>query len=181
MRVPIEGEAGIGYVLRPGYDLPPLMFTAEEVEAIVVGLALLGRTGDKGLETAAESVTRKIADVLPDPIGKAIDDAPLFASNWHAIPDAGIDLELVRRAIRHEEMLQIVYEDLSGIRTVRDVKPVALVYYVESVVLAAWCGLRGDFRHFRLDRIAECVTLGNRFANEGATLLRRWRELHRLP
>src|SRR5215470_19763004 len=82
MRIPIEGEAGVGYVMRRGFDLPPLMFDADEVEAIVVGLALLRRTGDAGLQMAAESVAAKIADVLPIEAGQAMRRNALTVSGW---------------------------------------------------------------------------------------------------
>ena len=103
LRVPIEGEAGVGYVMRPGFDLPPLMFTVEEVEAIVVGLALLGRTGDAGLHSAAARAGQKIGAVLPGDGEHDLKDWPLYTSNWNAIPASRVDLRILRRAIREEE------------------------------------------------------------------------------
>src|ERR1019366_3400777 len=101
MRVPIEGEAGIGYVMRAGFDLPPLMFTAEEVEAIVVGLALLRRTGDVGLLSAADKISAKIAEVLPG--DRNLAGLPLYVSPWGAGSPMRVDLRILRRAIREEE------------------------------------------------------------------------------
>src|SRR5215470_1593860 len=124
MRIPIEGEAGIGYVMRRGFDLPPLMFDADEVEAIVVGLALLQRTGDRGLQSAAARVSGKIAEVLPEDRG--LEDHPLYVSRWGADSAARIDLAMVRRAIRQEEKLRIAYEGAAASRTERTVKPVAI-------------------------------------------------------
>ena len=140
MRVPIEGEAGIGYVMRRGFDLPPLMFTAEEVEAIVVGLALLRRTGDLGLQAAAGRVSGKIAEVLPR--DRDLDDPPLYVSRWGSAPPEGVDLQMIRRAIREEEKLWIAYEDSAARRSERTVKPLAILYYIEVVVLTAWCEMR---------------------------------------
>ncbi len=180
MRVPIEGAAGIGYIMRPGFDLPPLMFTSEEVEAIVVGLALLGRTGDASLEAAADGAARKIGAVLPEGRGQELKDRPLYASRWHAIPGARVEPRLLRRAVREEEKLRLSYADAEGRITERTVLPLAVVYHVESVVLAAWCELRTDFRHFRLDRMAECKPTGERFAGKGPALRARWREQHGL-
>jgi predicted DNA-binding transcriptional regulator YafY len=179
MRVPIEGAAGIGYVMRRGFDLPPLMFTAEEVEAIVVGLSLLRRTGDLGLQAAAEKVSAKIAEVLPSE--RDLDDPPLYVSRWGPAPPEQVDLRLIRRAIREEATLWIAYEDGEGRRSERTVKPLAVLYYIEVVVLTAWCELRGDFRHFRADRIRACRSTGARFTGEGEALRRRWREAHALP
>lgn len=185
MRVPIEGEAGIGYVMRPGFDLPPLMFTAEEVEAIAVGLSLLGRTGDAGLLAAATNVRRKIADVLPGRgtgvDATALDRPRLHVSQWHAVPQAEIDHRLLRAAIREERKLSIRYRDAQERVTLRTVWPVALVYYVDSVVLAAWCELRSDFRHFRLDRMADCRAEDALFAGRGERLRREWSERAGLP
>ena len=156
MRVPIEGEAGVGYVMRSGFDLPPLMFSAEETEAIMVGLALVKRTGDVGLQRSALSVGRKIAHVLPTEQRTPIVNGALKVAPWEAIPPSRIDLRSTRDAIRNEEKLQITYCDLEDTRTDRRVWPLAIIYYIELIVLAAWCELREDFRHFRADRITAC-------------------------
>ena len=178
MRVPVEGEAGIGYVMRAGFDLPPLMFTAEELEALYVGMALLHRTGDPGLERAARRAGEKIAGALP---GSARPEVPLHVSGWNRIPPASVGAELLRRSIRDEAEMQLTYLDLQERRSSRRVKPLALIYYVDAVVLAAWCGLRQDFRHFRIDRIETCVETGAIFAGEGARLREAWEAAGRLP
>jgi len=181
MRVPIEGEAGIGYVMRAGFDLPPLMFNADEVEAIVVGMALLRRTGDKGLLDAAESVRGKIASVLPADDGRRIEAGNLHVSPWGAKAPVAIDLKAVRRAIRDEQKLSITYRNEQGVSSSRTVQPLAIVYYVEVVVLAAWCERKKDFRHFRLDRITACAVTKARFRGEGDALRARWQAVQRLP
>lgn len=173
MRVPIEGEAGIGYVMRPGFDLPPLMFTADEVEAIAVGLSLLGRTGDGGLQTAAASVGRKLADVLPER-QRPLDELPLYVSQWSAIPRAGADPHRLREAIRDERKLRLHYRGADGHETIRTICPIALVYFVDSVILAGWCELREGFRHFRLDRIIACDWTGDAFSGRGRRLRSDW-------
>lgn len=175
MRIPIEGEAGIGYVMRRGFDLPPLMFDVDEIEAIVVGLALLRRTGDAGLQMAAASVGTKIAEVLPQDSGNSIDIRTLHVSTWGAsVP--GIDMKAVRRAIRDERKLRLGYLDAGNQPTQRVVRPIALVYYVEVAVLAAWCELRDDFRHFRVDRIASLKLLAECFAGHGNGLRSLWEQ-----
>jgi len=175
MRIPIEGEAGIGYMMRRGFDLPPLMFNADEVEAIVVGLALLQRTGDRGLNLAAESVAAKIADVLPAEAGRTLRARALTVSTWGTAA-TGLDMKAVRRAIREERKLKLGYVDGSTRSTLRTVKPIAVVYYVEVTVLAAWCELRDDFRHFRVDRIVSCTPLTTRFTGEGDLLRSLWEQ-----
>jgi len=174
-RVPIEGEAGIGYILRPGFDLPPLMFSSEEVEAISVGLALLTRSGDARLLAAARRVTQKISDVLPDHAG-SVEDSPLLVSGWNAIPSSSVSPDTLRNAIRSEHVLEIGYQDEQGQQTQRTIKPLALIYYVDALVIAAWCELRVGFRHFRLDRIASCTLTERTFTGEGSALRTAWEE-----
>ncbi len=169
MRVPIQGEAGVGYVMRGGFDLPPLMFTAEEAEAIAVGLALLGRTRDGGLQKAAARVRRKMTDVLPEHIGP-IDDIPLRASQWSDVPPAIVDCGPIREAIRQERKLRLAYRDADTHVTTRTVRPLMLTYWVDGIVLGAWCELRDDYRHFRVDRMTDCTPLDQVFAGEGRRL-----------
>lgn len=173
MRIPIEGEAGVGYRMRPGFDLPPLMLTLEEVEAITVGLALLRRTGDKGLQQAAQRVRRKVAEVVPKELQGALDQTALQVSSWGVAAPTIVDLAQLRAAIRKEQKLRLVYPGEEG-QTTRTVQPLALFYYVEVVVLVAWCELRQDFRHFRVDRIAQCTELDASFSPMGETLRARW-------
>lgn len=172
--VPIHGEAGIGYVMRAGYDLPPLMLTVEEVEALAVALSLLARTGDSGLREAAGTLQGKIAGVLPREARRPIEAPSLHVSPWGAAAPAGVDLGLVRRAIRDERKLAIAYADEAGRQTRRTVLPVAVIYYVEVTAIAAWCELRQAFRHFRADRIRACSLLEADFHGRGAALRTAW-------
>jgi predicted DNA-binding transcriptional regulator YafY len=178
MRVPVAGEAGVGYLMRPGFDLPPLMFSPDEAEAIVVGLALLQRTGDRGLQRAAQSVARKIADVVPKELTATFAQAPLHVSHYGAVSPAAFDLETLREAIRDERKLLISYRDGKGQETRRTVLPLAVFYYVEVIILAAWCEMREGFRHFRADRITAYSELEARFKGRGEKLRKRWREEH---
>ncbi len=173
-RVPVEGEAGIGYILRPGYDLPPLMFDSDELQALAMGLSLLRRTGDTGLGRAADTAFDKILSVLPEDDF----DTPLYASGWHSVPPSVIDPETIRRAIRDEAKLRIDYCDVAGVVSERTILPLALVYYIGSQVIAAWCELRRDFRHFRIDRINGCVLTEQHFKGHGEALRRQWSEAH---
>ena len=175
MRAPIDGQAGIGYVMRSGFDLAPLTFTSDEVEALVVGLSLIRRTRDEGLLEAARGAARKIAAALPEGAESRIEGETLHVSPWSAAPPTTIELRTVRRAIREEEKLRIRYEDLRQQSTNRTIRPIALVYYVDNAVLAAWCELRDDFRRFRADRIRQCAATGDHFKGEGDALRAAWR------
>ncbi|MEM9106113.1 MAG: YafY family protein [Pseudomonadota bacterium] len=170
-RLPIEGEAGVGYMMRAGFDLPPLMFDPEELEAIAVGLALLGRTGDRGLQSAAERAAFKISEVVPDSAGNPVSHR---VSKFNRIPKTGIEPETLRRYIRSETELAIDYRDLSDRDTSRTIRPLALIYYIDVVLLAAWCELRQAFRHFRVDRIQRCHSTGRRFTGAGDALRTAW-------
>ena len=176
MRVPIEGEAGLGYVMRRGYDLPPLNFDQEEIEALRVGLSLLARTGDSALQRAAGRIGAKI-----DALGEPADW--LQVAPWGAPlddPDKGcVPLALLRDAIRGERKLRLIYRNGAGLESERVIRPLALVYHVECVLLAGWCELRKGFRHFRSDRIYGYEVLEESFAEQGATLRALWLEENR--
>src|SRR5215472_14705669 len=163
-RIPIEGAAGIGYVLRRGFDLPPLMFTEDEAEAIAVAVRMLARTGDPGLQKAAESVLSKVTLVVPDPLRDYLNAAPVYVSKSGAPVPARRDLpETIRHAIRDGRKMRIAYEDGDGRRTTRVIQPFAFAYYVEATLICAWCELRGDVRHFRTDRVVAAEVLDETF------------------
>lgn len=174
MRVPIEGERGLGYILRPGFDLPPLMFSVEETEAIVLGLALLERTADTGLKQAARRVNAKIAAAVPEPLRHVLQGNALQA--WGSVAPApeGVDLAVVRAAIRDERKLLIDYRDELANATERTVRPLALVYYSATAVIVAWCELRKAIRNFRADRVEDCQPLEDFFLGEGNALRELW-------
>ncbi|MBV8534960.1 MAG: YafY family transcriptional regulator [Alphaproteobacteria bacterium] len=175
-RIPIEGEPGLGYVLRRGFDLPPLMFTTEEVEAIAVGARMLRRTGDAGLQEAAVSVLSKLAVVVPDALRDSLAAPPVYVSPQGAPEPPVADLAAIRAAIRAECKLHIDYADEKGHRTQRTVWPIAVAYGIETTLVSAWCELRSDFRHFRADRISAMAVLDQRLPVSGRTLMARWLE-----
>ena len=167
LRVPIEGEAGVGYIMRSGFDLPPINFDVDEAEAITVGLAMITRTGDKGLKRAARSAAQKLADATPL-------SSTLFASSWGAEEPKSIDLSEVRKAIREEQKLKITYIRADCIKSERTILPIAIAYHSDAIVLAGWCELRNDFRHFRPDRISSYRILPETFLGEGDRLRQEW-------
>lgn len=167
MKVPIVGEAGVGYVLRGGYDLPPLNFDIEEAEAISVGLSMIARAGDPGLWNAAQRAARKLNEAAPG-------THKLVASAWGTEHTPQIDMRSLRRAIRDETKLRMTYRDTSGARTDRIVWPLVLIYYVDAALVVAWCELRGELRHFRLDRIEASDFLQDAFTGQGDSLVSEW-------
>ncbi|KPF46921.1 YafY family protein [Rhizobium sp. AAP43] len=174
MRVPIEGERGIGYILRPGFHLPPLMFTPEETEAIVLGMALTKRTADRELREASARVLDKIAAALPAPLKEAIVSRALYAWGRVAEPPEAIDFSMIRRAIRDEEKLEIDYVSEKGEATTRQIRPIAVIYYAETAVIVGWCELRDGIRNFRADRVSACRATGKHFRREGDRLRKLW-------
>jgi predicted DNA-binding transcriptional regulator YafY len=173
-RVPIEGEAGVGYVLRRGFDLPPLMFTADEIDAIAVGARLVRRLRDPGLQDAADSVLAKITTILPDGLRPGVISAPFYVSDGKAEAPTGIDLSELRHAIRETRKLRVTYADAEGRRSNRTIWPIAMAYYVDATLIGAWCELRNDYRHFRVERIVTSTLLDERFPTEGGKLMAGW-------
>jgi predicted DNA-binding transcriptional regulator YafY len=171
----IDGEPGVGYVLRPGFMLPPLMFSEEEIEAIVLGSRWVAERGDRRLAGAATDALAKIAAVLPADLRDTLETSALFVAPGEA---AGGDAELgaIRKAIRAERKLAIAYRDANGAETRRTIWPFALGFFERVRIVAAWCELRDDFRNFRIDRIASLVPKAARYPRRRQALLKEWRE-----
>ena len=170
--VPIEGAAGFGYVLGPGYDLPPLMFTAEEFQTIAVALDLVRRTGDQGLQTAAAGVRAKIAAIRPP--ARGVVEAPYYVWTRGATVPPIVCLSEVRDAIRGRRKLRLDYRNGEGTESRRIVWPLAISYFAESTLIGAWCELRDDYRHFRTDRVRDLSVLDDAYPADCPTLLSGW-------
>ncbi len=164
--MPIEGEAGVGYLLRPGFDLPNVTFTYDQIDALAVGLAFVERTGDPELAAAAREARAKIQAGLPNPEHRTLTDAPYYSlqDRTSASPDVGV----LREAIRKRHILEIVYEDGAGNVSDRRVRPVVIWNLTDGWMFSAWCELRNDFRTFRCDRIHELRLTGERFEHDEA-------------
>jgi predicted DNA-binding transcriptional regulator YafY len=173
-RVPIEGAPGLEYVLRRGLDLPPLMFTSEEADAIAIGVRLLRRLRDAKLQRAAESVLAKLAVVVPEPLQPHLVAAPIYVSDGDAPAVTGADPAALRDAIHEARKMAIAHIDEQGRHTHRTIRPIAMAYYVDATLLGAWCELRSDFRNFRVDRISNARLLDERFIAESGKLLAEW-------
>ena len=169
----IVGEAGVGYVLLPGFLLPPLMFSEDEIEALVLGSRWVAKRTDDRLGGAARNALAKIAAVLPPDLREALDASPLLVGSGRTAP---IDLTVVREAIRAERKIAIRYRDGGGAATERIVWPFALGFFDQARVIGAWCELRADFRSFRIDRVVELTPTEVRYPRRRRTLLKAWRE-----
>jgi predicted DNA-binding transcriptional regulator YafY len=174
-RVPIRGEAGIGYVLERGFDMPPLMLTSDEVEAVVLGAQWVLIHADEGLARAAADVLAKVSAVVPERLRAAIDEpAVITPPAWGERLDAGVDVARLRAWSLQGRKLRIRYADAEGRSSERTVWPFLVGYFEQVRTLIAWCELRGDFRMFRTDRLRGIDFLEDRYPERRATLRRRW-------
>lgn len=165
--LPIDGEAGVGYILRPGFDLPNVAFTNDQIDALAVGLSFVERTGDPVLATAAKEARALIQASLPVPEDRRLADAPFYsllprrAASRHG--------DLVRRAIRAQRVVEIGYTDASGVTTRRRLRPLVIWDLPDGWMVSGWCELRGGFRTFRYDRISAIDLKSDRFEEDART------------
>jgi len=175
----IEGEPGLGYVLKPGFMLPPMMFSQDEIEALVLGSRWVARAADPRLAAAGADALAKIGDVLPQEMRDEIETSTLLVHLKPPVADKA-DLGAIRKAIRSERILTLTYSDESGTVSVRNIWPFALSYFEQVRVVVAWCELRQDYRHFRTDRIVEMIPQDGRYPRRRAVLLKEWRDLQEI-
>jgi predicted DNA-binding transcriptional regulator YafY len=174
---PIDGEAGVGYMLKPGFFLPPLMFTAEELEALVLGARWVEQRPDAALAGAAKNALGKIATASPEDLRDRIGNTGLWPvrENWAQVDESPL-LATLRAAIRDERVVRLTYADESGRLTERDIWPITVAFYEQKQIVAAWCTLREGFRNFRTDRIADAQIVEGRFGKRRAQLAREWED-----
>jgi predicted DNA-binding transcriptional regulator YafY len=178
---PIDGEAGVGYLLRPGFTLPPLMFSTDEIEAMVLGSGMVARSADAALAKAARNALAKIKAVLPADRGDAAEASGVLAGPIQPAVTDRVDLAPIRKAIRTECKIWIAYDDEAGLHTERRIWPISLTFCARVRLLAAWCELRESYRHFRTDRIAALAEVEERYPRRRRALIREWREIEGLP
>jgi predicted DNA-binding transcriptional regulator YafY len=169
--VPIDGEAGVGYRLHASFDLPPLMFTFDEVEALTAGARMVQSWSSPQLRRAAESALAKIAAALPKDKRAALESTPLFAPKGFIDAATGLHLDLLRNAIHTQQRVLLDYTDINGALSQRTVRPLACAFWGGTWTLAAWCERRDDFRTFRLDRIDTLQLQETRFNTEAGKTL----------
>ena len=178
---PLEGEAGVGYMLKAGFFLPPLMFGADELEALVLGARWVRRQGDEALAAAASNALAKIAAATPKDLRDDMAETSLWVPMAPHQPAASdIHVRPVREAIRYQHRLRMAYQDEHGKPSDRVVWPFALAFLEGKRLLAAWCEMRMAFRHFRIDRIAAVESLGQRYPARRHDLLKTWRLEHNI-
>ena len=175
-RVPIRGEAGIGYVLERGLDMPPLMLTTEEIEAAVLGAQWVMNRGDPQLAKAARDLMAKIEASVPDRLRPYIEEPAARAPQMaHVQPDT-IDLSAVRAAIHAGRKIALDYRDKDNRASQRIVWPILLGYFETTRLICAWCETRKDFRSFRADRILGATFMAERYPERPTVLRAKWRK-----
>ena len=180
-RVPIRGEAGIGYVIDSDFDMPPLMLTADELEAAVLGATWVAARGDGALARGARDLIAKLSAAVPESLRPIVLDANLGAVSFVPIAPDGFDVGLVRQAIRLRRKLAIGYRDGNEAMTRRVIWPIAIAYTEQLRLIAAWCELRGAIRHFRADRVTACQLLGDPIPQDLRRLRREWERTRACP
>jgi predicted DNA-binding transcriptional regulator YafY len=174
--VPIRGEAGIGYVLGEGYDVPPLMFNADELEAIMLGLRWVARRGDSDLSRAALDTSAKIGAVLPQQLKPLLFDSGLLAPPVYFKMVDSVDVSALRQAVREQRKVELVYRDENGKDSERVIWPIGIAYFDAQRLVIAWCELRKDFRSFRTDRMVKAAVSKDKYTERRKALLKRWSE-----
>lgn len=173
----IEGEPGVGYVLRSGFLLPPVMFTVEEVDALVLGSRWVAEKADKPLAEAARKAMARLTAVMPHELVDRVDTQSLvFTPGEYAQPET-IDMNVVRRAIHLERKLRIQYKDAKGKDTDRVIWPFLLVYFDGGLLISAWCETREGIRHFHTNRIGSMSEIATRYPRRRHDLIKLWRDM----
>lgn len=165
--IPIRGEAGVGYRLERGFELPPLTFTSEELEGMALGARIVAAWGDPDLAAAVSSAMTRIEAVLPPALRKVLIDAPLFAPQFQSRAGMSREVATIRRAIGERRVLRLRYARADGEETERDIRPLGLHFWGNKWTVAAWCELREDYRSFRPDRMLEVELLERTFDTDG--------------
>ncbi len=176
-RIPVTGEAGTGYVLDKGYDMPPLMLTADELEAAALGAAWVTAQADPSLARGARDLMAKLSAVIPTELRPIILDAALRPAPRRTIIHEQFDSAVLRHAIRDRLKLRIEYQDQSGTKSTRIVWPLLIAYMNEARLIVVWCETKQDFRHFRTDRVVSLESQGSKYPARRAILIKEWEEM----
>ena len=169
--VPIDGEAGVGYIMREGFDLPPLMFSRDEIVALVTGARLARAWGGATIARAAEEALIKIEAVLPDSERRRISGTEIHAPDFMMRDEVRHRFDLLERSADQRQVLDVEYYDAEGVPTRRRIRPLGLWFWGKVWTLAAWCEMRTDFRTFRLDRMKSIDATGETFKPERGKML----------
>ncbi|SDR35160.1 YafY family protein [Pseudovibrio sp. Tun.PSC04-5.I4] len=175
-RIPITGEAGVGYVLDGGYDMPPLMLTADELEAAALGAAWVASEADPSLARAARDLVAKLSSAIPKELRPVVLDASSKPIQTRVMVFERFDSALLRYAIRERYKLQLIYTDRDGSTTDRIAWPLLIAFLDRTRYLVGWCETKNDYRHFKTERVQELKVLGEKYPGRRATLLKGWDE-----
>lgn len=175
-QVPIRGEAGMGYVLGEGFDMPPLMFTPDELEAVMLGLRWVARRGDRELSRAAQDTVAKIGSVLPERLRPFLFDAALLVPPQFRLVEDSVNVALLRGAIREGRKVSLLYRNEAGIESSRVIWPIAVAYFDAQRLIVGWCELRSDFRSFRTDRMISISVMDEKYGIRRKVLLKQWQD-----
>jgi predicted DNA-binding transcriptional regulator YafY len=185
-RVPIRGEAGIGYILEDGFDMPPLMLTPDEIEAAILGAQWVSHRADAALGRAANDLIAKIAAVIPDHLRPLLTEPALHSPNWYKVQPDSCDMVRMRAAIHAQTKVWMRYRNEKSEVHERVIWPIAVSYFETVRVIVAWCEYRDGFRNFRTDRVMEAQFLSDRYPSPRYRLIAQWkkemkrdRDLHR--
>ena len=174
--VPIRGEAGMGYVLERGFDMPPLMLTPDEIEAAVLGAQWVAGHADSVLGKAAQDLIAKIAATVPDRLRPFVQEPASRARPDLRVEPDRIDMTKVRAQIHAGRKIALRYRDEHGRDSERVIWPITVGYLDTVRLIAAWCELRKDFRSFRTDRVVDASYLDEKYAERRDVLRARWRQ-----
>jgi predicted DNA-binding transcriptional regulator YafY len=172
----IEGEPGVGYVLRSGFLLPPVMFTVEEVDALILGSRMVAEKADKPLAEAARKAMARLTAIMPNELVDRVEAQSLIVMPSEHPQQETIDMTVVRRAIHLERKLRVHYKDAKGEKSERVIWPFLLIYFDGGLLISAWCETRDSIRHFRTDRIGSISELSTRYPRRRHALIKLWRE-----
>jgi predicted DNA-binding transcriptional regulator YafY len=175
-RVPLRGDAGVGYMLEAGYELPPLMLTADELEAAMLGAAWVAQRGDPSLARGARSLIEKLGQVVPKELRPVLLGGSLRPAYLHGKLDDGVEVALIRTAIREQRKLRLRYASPHAVETERVIWPLFIAFMDEARIVVAHCELRGGFRHFRTDRMLELTALNQKIPDSRRSLMKRWEQ-----
>ncbi|MFP1981105.1 MULTISPECIES: helix-turn-helix transcriptional regulator [Lonsdalea] len=171
----IQGEAGTGYILSSGYLLPPMMFTPEQLDALALGLRWVSVYGDADIANAASEVAGKVIQSIPPQLHAIFENSTLLVGKAESIKKGHQNMIPLRSAIRRRLKVQARYKDRLGNDTERILWPFALGYFSGEVILAAWCEMRDDFRHFNVEQLRSFKLLDAGYPYSRQKLLSMWR------
>ena len=177
MGAEIRGEAGVGYVLKPTFFLPPLMFTQIEIQALLLGTQWVSQFGDAPLSKGAGDALNKISDVLPDKIKNSINSFALRVGPPTSAAMVNEDLSVLRKAIANQKKIYIVYKSEDGKESQRTVWPFTIGYFTDGRILVAWCEKQKNYRHFKTNRIISLEVLNQHYTRSKDSLFREWQTL----